>query len=91
MAFTYDPATNTYRSSAEQTLELFRTENIYDRHGVMRQTRYRTPACATCPFAQACCKNTKKGRRVTRNEFERAKERMIERMKDEANNERYQL
>jgi transposase len=89
--FAYQPAADTYRCPAGQTLTLHRTGKRYDREGGLERKRYRTQACGACPLAARCCKAPSKGREINRTEFEDAKERMKERMTSEEGTRRYKL
>jgi transposase len=67
-AFRYDATRNCYICPAGETLSY----KGKDRRGKRTILRYRapTPACAACPFKLQCCPQTKRGRSLSRSEYE---------------------
>lgn len=73
-AFTYDPAHDTYRCPAGETLTRYKTDAKQQTH------YYTTRACRTCALRPACTKATQ--RSIARHAFEEWVERLDQRAKD---------
>lgn len=83
-AFVYDKRNDTYRCPAGQTLVYVHTRRDEKKGGTVERRQYGNPqACAGCAYALACCKDPKKGRLVSRDQYEECRERLRERMATE--------
>jgi len=90
-AFRYDAAGDCYTCPAGQSLPFAHTQR-YDRHGTKGTYRiYEAPAsaCAACPLAGKCLAKKATQRRICRDEYEQARERMAQRMASEAGKAQY--
>lgn len=77
-SFVYDNEADCYRCPAGEALTRLRRRTRRDRIGTVKGWEYGTTACATCRLA-ARCHRSKEGRRITRDEFDEARERMLAR------------
>jgi transposase len=88
-AFIYDDANDQYRCPMGQTLG-YSHDKPYNRDGTKGTYRiYECGACAGCPLATQCLPKNATERRVSRDEFEDARERMAARLKSEEGKAQY--
>jgi hypothetical protein len=90
-AFIYDEANDLYYCPMGKTLTPEGTEKSERNGTVTRETRYRCHECKGCPLGSKCRTNpdSKGGRRISRDEFEKVRRQHSERMSDEKNKARY--
>jgi hypothetical protein len=89
-AFTSDAEKDAYRGPMGQTLKYVRSRQDRKKSGVMIRRPYGNgAACATCPMAQLCCKDPKKGRMIKRDPYEEHRERLRARMNSEEGRQKY--
>ena len=80
-AFVYDGAKDEYRCPAGQTLVILRTTRDEKKWGTADRRPYGGCAgCSGCPHASACCKDSAKGRLISRDQYEDHRERLRQRM-----------
>ena len=71
--------------------DVLRTSQDYKKSGVVIHRQYGGCAgCATCPKAVMCCRDSKKGRMVNRDQYEEYRERLRVRMDTDVGRQRYQ-
>jgi transposase len=88
-AFIYDQEKDRYVCPMGQVLN-YSYDKPYNRDGVKGTYRiYECAACAGCPLAHKCLPKNATERRVSRDEFEAARERMAQRMKSEEGKAQY--
>lgn len=88
-AFIYDSAKDQYVCPMSQTLG-YSHDKPYNRDGVKGTYRiYECGACGGCPLATQCLPKKATERRVSRDEFEEARERMAGRLKTEEGQAQY--
>lgn len=91
-AFVYDRTANVYRCPMGEALPFLQKRQDKKRWGTAERMQYGgCPACAHCPRAVMCCRDPKKGRIVSRDQYEAQRERVRERMKTEEGRSRYRL
>ena len=90
-AFVYDEQNDCFHCPAGREMPRAGQENKSRAGGTVLTIIYESADCSGCEMASDCRKNvdSKKGRRVTRDEFEPARTRHRERMNDATNRERY--
>jgi len=89
-AFVYDGAKDEYRCPAGRTLVFLRTTRDEKKWGTAERRQYGgCAACAGCPHAAACCKNSAKGRLISRDQYEDHRERLRQRMATDEGREIY--
>jgi len=91
-AFVYDESSDTFRCPNGRTLILRNTKWDRKKCGTVERRQYgNADACASCPHALACCNDPKKGRLVSRDQYEPQRERLRQRMATEAGSDIYKL
>lgn len=89
-AFVYDATQDEFRCPAGQTLVFLRTSQDKKKWGTAKRRQYGgCPACADCVHAKLCCKNSDKGRLLSRDQYEEYRERLRRRMATEEGREIY--
>jgi hypothetical protein len=89
-AFVYDETQDEFRCPAGQTLVFLRTSQDKKKWGTAKRRQYGgCAACAGCVHATLCCKNPEKGRVISRDQYEKHRERLRLRMGTEAGREIY--
>ncbi len=89
-AFVYDETQDEFRCPAGQTLVYLRTAQDKKKWGTAKRRQYGgCAACAECVHATSCCKNPKKGRVISRDQYEEHRERLRLRMGTEAGRQIY--
>ena len=84
-AFVYDERKDEYRCPAGQTLVFLRISRDKKKWGTAQRRQYGgCAACAGCPQAKLCCKNSDTGRVVSRDQYEPQRERLRRRMDTQA-------
>jgi len=84
-AFVYDETRDEFRCPAGQTLVFLRTSQDKKKWGTAKRRQYGgCAACAGCVHAKLCCKNSDKGRLLSRDQYEEHRERLRRRMATEA-------
>lgn len=90
-AFVYDEGSDTFRCPNGQTLIFLNTKQDKKKGGPVERRQYgNADACAGCPHAAACCKDPKKGRIVSRDQYEDRRKRLRERMATKEGRDIYQ-
>lgn len=91
-AFVYDESSDTFRCPHGQRLIFLNTKWDRKKGGTVERRQYgNADACASCPHASACCNDPKKGRLVSRDQYEPQRERLRRRMATEAGSDIYKL
>lgn len=89
-AFVYDEAKDEYRCPAGQTLVFLRTSRDQKKWGTAERRQYGgCAACLGCPQAAACCKESAKGRVVSRDQYEDHRGRLRQRMATQEGSDLY--
>ena len=82
--FVYEAESNSFRCPMGSRLGYLRSSHEKQKVGKVRRDRYGGCArCAQCPKASLCCGDPKKGRMITRDEYQEARERLEARMRSE--------
>lgn len=90
-AFVYDEVKDAYRCPAGQTLVYVGTKRDKKKSGVAERRQYGgCAACAVCPHAAACCRDSVKGRVISRDQYEDHRVRLRARMATEEGRAIYQ-
>lgn len=88
-SFIYDPQKDQYRCPMGLVL-LYVENKPYNRDGIKGTYRiYQCAGCAGCPLAHKCLPKTAARRRVCRDEYESARERMARRMSSQPGKSQY--
>jgi len=90
-AFIYEEAHDRYRCPAGKMLTRSGSENVKKAGATFRRVRYRCHECSGCPLIARCQPKgkAKRGRGVTRDDFEAVRERHRKRMAQEESKTRY--
>ncbi|MEE9122988.1 MAG: IS1182 family transposase [candidate division NC10 bacterium] len=89
-SFTYDETKDEYLCPAGQPLVFLRKSQDKKKWGTAQRKQYGgCAACAGCAHAKLCCKNSDKGRLVSRDQYEDHRERLRRRMATEDGREIY--
>ncbi len=89
-SFVYDRKKDEYRCPAGQALVFLRTSQDRKKWGTAKRRQYGgSAACAGCVHAKWCCKNSDKGRLISRDQYEDHRERLRRRMGTEEGREIY--
>ena len=84
-AFVYDERKDEYRCPAGQSLVFLRVSKDKKKWGTSERRQYGgCSACASCVHAKLCCKDPRKGRVVSRDQYEAHRRRLRRRMDTQA-------
>ena len=84
-AFVYDERKDEYRCPAGQSLVFLRVSKDKKKWGTAERRQYGgCAACASCVHAKLCCKDPRKGRVVSRDQYEAHRRRLRRRMDTQA-------